>query len=251
MRAIRAALEPGHRIVAEGELFDALVVNGEGTMHDGSGGFHQKMQAIAAAQAAGRKTFLVNTLWHDNPCDYDDALRALDGIVVRDELSRRELAAKHRVDAEVRLDFSYFAPHRAEPPPPGPRKGIRATDFYSREFGCFVRVRGGRCARFEFLDMKTLSWDELITELGRTAILVTGRHHAVYAACVARTPFVALSGNAPKIEGLIATSPVEIPVAQSFAEIDGLIEWARGHRDIYRELFDWMAAQPRWEGIPV
>ena len=41
----RLASEKGWRIVKEGEDYEALLVNGEGSMHDGSKQFHRKMHS--------------------------------------------------------------------------------------------------------------------------------------------------------------------------------------------------------------
>jgi hypothetical protein len=242
-----------HMIVAElrrhGELvsnddFDVLVVNGEGSMHHGGGSFHDKMQLIAAAADAKRPACLINTVWQDNPHEYDAALAGCRQVVVREVLSQRDIA-KHGVTAEIAPDLSYFAPV-AKDEVINFKGGIVMTDFLSREFGSFVRLRSRWAERYPFVDMRAMRWSTLVRSLKTARLLLTGRHHAVYAACKARTPFLALAGNTHKIEGTIATAGVDIPVFQKFSDLRAVIDQAEDWRSRYDALFDWFERQKPW-----
>lgn len=61
-----------------------------------------------------------------------------------------------------------------------------------------------------------MSWRRAVASLN----LITGRQHAVYAACKARIPFAASEGNTHKIRGLIKTAGVEIPIASLITDVD-------------------------------
>jgi hypothetical protein len=74
-------------------------------------------------------------------------------------------------------------------------------------------------------------------------LLVTGRQHAVYAACRARTPFLAVKGNSHKIEGLIAMAGADISLLDSPHEIPAALSDVEAHRAEYDRLFDWLEAQ--------
>jgi hypothetical protein len=78
------------------------------------------------------------------------------------------------------------------------------------------------------------------------SLLVTGRHHGVCAAIRARVPFVAMPGNSHKIEVLIASANIPIPLVRSSDEIPAAIAEVPSREPLYRELFDWAEAQPRW-----
>ncbi len=97
------------RIVEAGDGWDTLVVNGEGSMHHGSSGFHTKMLLLREAQAAGKSTYLVNSVWQANPADYDDVLRRLDGFYVRGRRSVDDLRERHGIAAEPHPDLAYWA----------------------------------------------------------------------------------------------------------------------------------------------
>jgi len=249
MRTLRRlAAAKGWPVVPEGSDYDALLVNGEGNMHHGSGRFHRKMRLLRDAVAAGRPAFLVNSVWQDNPPDYDDLLPQLSGVFVREVFSRRELAERHGVSAVVVPDASFFD----QLPRFSLRRHFRGqpavTDFY-------VRSEGGPARRhiFErrdalFPDARSLpfldwTWGRIVASLRTASYLITGRHHGVYAACVARIPFLASEGNTHKIRGLIASAGVDIPVADSPEDIPGLVATSLERREEYERLFNWIADQ--------
>lgn len=120
------------------------------------------------------------------------------------------------------------------------------TDFYSQDLGAFVILNGGRYRDLPRIDMRKLSWNKLVTLLKRNELLVTGRHHAVYAACKARTPFIAMRGNSHKIEGIFASAGVEIPMLNNLRDLETTIEWVRANGSAYADLFDWLEEQPKW-----
>jgi len=244
----RLAAAKGWRVVPEGADYDALLVNGEGNMHHGSKRFHHKMRLLGDAVAAGRPAFLVNSVWQDNPPDYDDLLPRLSGLFVREVLSQRELAERHAARAEVVPDASFFD----RLPRFTWRRNFRGrpavTDF-------FVKPQGdaGRRHRFErrdtlfpaarplpFLDWP---WGRIVASLKTAGYLITGRHHAVYAACVARVPFIASEGNTHKIRGLIASANADILVAETPEEIPGIIAANLARPQEYERLFAWIAGQ--------
>lgn len=235
-----ALLANGCEIVSSDD-FDTLVINGEGSMHHGRPTFHRKMRAAQDAIARGKEVYLVNSVWEENPADYDDVLAKLAGLSVRETRSADDLARRHGVKATVCLDFSLFA-SAFETVSPGPeRRGEAVTDYLNMEAANFVpmpaRFQEGR----EALILSGLGWGEIVSQLRSRKLLVTGRHHAVCAAIRARTPFAAIEGNSHKISGLIDTTGVAIPVARHVDELDELIDWARGHPESYARFFDRIA----------
>ena len=233
-----------HGEIVMDDQFDVLVMNGEGSMHHGSGGFRDKMSLIASATTRDRPAFLINSVWQDNPHDFDGVLAKCRQVVVREVLSQRAIA-QHGVTAEVSPDLSYFAPV-SRGSAIKLKRGIAITDFMSREFGNFVRLRSRWAERYQFLDMREMDWSTLVRSLKTARLLLTGRHHAVYAACRARTPFLALSGNSHKIEGIIATAGADIPVFKKISELQAAVERVEDWRSSYDRLFDWFEAQRPW-----
>jgi hypothetical protein len=77
-------------------------------------------------------------------------------VVVREVLSRDAIAA-HGVAAQVMPDLSYFA-SVGKGDVVEFKGGIVMTDFLSREFGCFVRLRSRWAERYPFVDMRAMDW---------------------------------------------------------------------------------------------
>jgi hypothetical protein len=164
--------------------------------------------------------------------------------VVREIISHRELVAKHHVTPTLRLDAAYWCEGAA---PVSQRvTDVIVTDFFSAEFRTFVRINEGRLAQRAFLDMRAQSWQETINIVASARTLVTGRYHGIYAACKARTPFAAYSGNTHKMQGLIEWSGCPIPVATSIRAVLPMARKALRNLESFDPFFDWMAQQPRW-----
>ena len=226
--------------------YDVLVVNGQGSMHHDAQHCRAKLRALRHAVEAGRRAWLVNTVWQANRQEAGDVLRRVERVVVRECLSQRELRATQGVEAEVCLDFSYFAPAPQAAPRMDFKGDIAITDFYAREFAAHVRITGGELRTFNYISVNDYSWAELIATLKTASLVITGRHQAVYAACKAKVPFVALASDSHKIEGLIEMAGIPIPVCKAPAELAQAMVWARRNEAVYGDLFDWMARQPGW-----
>lgn len=223
---------------------DLVLVNGEGTLHDDSQRSIRILSLLGRAQAEGRGTAICNASWWNMTGEFDAVLRRLDYFGVREAASAELLRSRHGVQPHLHLDLSFF--HTVPHTQPQRSRRIACTDFYSPEFQCFVRPTGGPLARFDAIDMRQVDWQDMLEQVAGTECLATGRHHATYAACRTRTPFVALPGNIPKIEGLIAWSGIAIPMARVPADLQGLLAGYRRHLRAYADLFDWMQGQPPW-----
>jgi hypothetical protein len=232
-----------HGFTLSNDDYDIMLVNGEGSMCLGCPPFHAKMQHIKTALNQGKRVHLVNTVWQQNPYHYDDLLPKLSSIVTREVLSQRELRSMHGIDSRVFLDFSFFSPLRPSGKAPNYQGKIVITDFAKRRSRDFVRYPSNE---FAYIDMRTMEWSDFVSGLKTASVLVTGRHHGVCAAIQAGIPFVAMPGNSHKIEGLIATTNIPIPLVYSFDEISAAVNRVPSHAPLYRELFDWAKAQPKW-----
>jgi len=251
----RLANEKGWQIVRDCESCDALLVNGEGSMHDGSKRFHEKMNSLKQAVTHGKPAYLVNTVWQDNPHDYDDLLQQLSGIFVREVLSQKELLEKHGVQSTTFPDASFFAPLARWTIPHHFHDRPAVSDFLVEP----KRINGRRniFQRLDhmFVEAEPLpfcrwSWGKNIASLRTARYLITGRHHAVYAACVARIPFVASEGNTHKIEGLVASAGADLRVAEHPSQISEIIEENLSKPEEYLRLFDWIDRHDIGEMMP-
>jgi len=237
----------GMEIVDTGD-FDLLVVNGEGSMHHSRPTFHRKMQFLRTALDRGKKAYLVNSVWEANSNEYDDVLRALDGIVVREALSAEDLRRNHQIEARVCVDLSYFAEIESSSCPDYSGQDV-VSDFYSGEFQDFSRLTGGPLSKLPYIDMSAMGWSELVCGLRTAGTFVTGRHHGVYAACKARIPFIALVGNTHKVDGLMVSAGSSIRCCRSLQQVVQQRSAPIDHEE-YGRLFAWMDGHSITDGLP-
>lgn len=244
----------GHSIIPEADIrvvdatgleaCDAVLVNGEGTLHDNSQRSIRILQMLEQAQRMGKPTALCNASWFGMTDAYDHVLLKLDALSVRESLSL-DILRRSGIHADIALDASYW--HPARPAGAWPRARVRSTDLYWPAVRGFVLPTGGQLSKFEALHMDRLDWPGMLDAVAASETLLTGRHHGVYAACRTRTPFVALSGNTPKIEGLVAWSGLDLPVTDNPAELASLLARVGRYRGAFDRLFDWMDRQPPWK----
>lgn len=244
-------LRSGYRLAGRYEPFDILVVNGEGSMHGSRAGFRnvftKKMEVLQRAVESGIPAYLVNSVWQDNVHEYDGVLRQLSGIQVREAESHRALLEEHGVHSVVKIDASFFLD--VPVPKLAHSERVIVTDFFMVREGRFEAHRLD-LPQADYVSMREVGWQALINRLAGSRLLVTGRHHAVYAACKARTPFVVLKGNNHKVTGLLASAGVTLPVARDLGEIPAVIREIDRYKPEFDRLFDWMQAQPDTPILP-
>ena len=217
---------------------DAVIVNGEGTMHHDRPVPHQLLQVLKNAKTLGKKTALVNTVWQSMTLDDEmkDVLRDT-YISVREVMSARELQ-KDDIHVDINLDLSYFndVPERMAPH----REMVVGKFFAQQDY---------RPNDIPHIDIFKQDWDTIVNVLRSTDWFITGRHHELYAACKARCPFTVLRGNTWKNEGLLATAGVDIPTFDMLTtdyQFDRAVEECHDFVDEYEELFNWMENQPKF-----
>lgn len=218
---------------------EVIVVNGEGTMHHDSRGSRQLLEVLRRAKREGKKTFLINSVFQAMSLN-DELVRVLKDtyISVREVKSQRYLKNKFGIDAEVHLDLSYFVD---VPEMFSPHRQYVVGKMFSRQDYAPKGV-------FK-IDIFRHKWNDIVNVLRSTDLFVTGRHHEMYAACKARCPFVVLSGNTWKNEGLFETAGIDIPHLQDQAtdiEIVNTAAKIEENPNEFFKLFNWMEQQPIW-----
>lgn len=248
MSYLHTLLDGKYQRVEKDQPYDILLVNGEGSMHDNAKDHKLKLNAISEAQQAGKDTYLINSVWQKNDASYDSVLQRIPHIIVREAASQKELKDKHFIDSTVRLDLSYAAPIDLQAKVTDYKGAMLITDFYNKDFGGWVRYTAGGAgrARFPYVNMKNFSWSELVQSFKTASLLVTGRHHAVFAACKARLPFVAVESNTHKISGFVRMSGMPIPICDNPKQLNGAMKWAQENPAVYQEFFDFLDQQPKF-----
>lgn len=237
MESLGKALS-GHEIIARncvGERFydhqamrtcDAVVVNGEGTLHHGRGAWLLEM--LELGQSLGKRTLLVNALFQFDPPFFPDVLRRLDYFSVREIRSLKD-AWLCGGDPELLLDSCVGASlegGQAMPAVAGIVKG--GTHQQSPAHGLLEALSYQRYGLQN-------SFKDFVATLRNCRLYITGEHHGVYACGLAGVPFVALPSNSHKIEGLLEWSGLPIPVATTLGEVYQQVEWALGHPEVFVE----------------
>lgn len=228
------------------EACDALVVNGEGTLHHGNGTEYFAM--LGAAQQLGKATLLVNAVFEAHS-GWHTTLQKLDDFCVRDSESLRhahslgfanarlvpdsfmgaQFEAEANIDLQDQIVVSDWHPARDADVGLSLRQILDAVDgsFY------YPMLHG----------MHSKLWRGAAADWQQAAIVITARHHGIYLAALARKPFIALPSNTRKIEGLIEASGARIPVCTTADQVQDAFAHAMENLGEYERLFDWLEAQ--------
>ena len=267
---VKRLTDQGHTIVgrcmrpdgpdAEGlRLCDALVVNGEGTFRDERrqwepGRQRRLADGMLRAKAMGKRVHFINATWCNMQPGWGDLLASLDEVAVRETMSADEMERVQGVRPHVYLDASYYAPLGECRTYLDFRDKVVVGKLYPHNFP------DGLTEAHVYFDQwhdrlpilppgDGLTWQEIIRSLRGARLYITGQQHGVYAACVARVPFVYCKCNTHKVEGLFEWAGVDIPTVRNAEDVPICVEWALEHPEVYRQLFEFMATREPWPGI--
>jgi|13_taG_2_1085334.scaffolds.fasta_scaffold04976_4 hypothetical protein len=221
------------------EMSDAVIVNGEGTMHHDAPHAHKLLDTLRYAKRRGKKTFLINTVWQAMSIDNELKEVLQDTYIsVREIISQKELMNSD-IKSHVNIDLSFF-------------NDVTYEEKESNELitGKFFFNNDYRVKDVPFLDIFVNEWDFMVNTLRSTNWFITGRHHELYAAAKAKCKFLVLKGNTWKNEGLIETAGVSIPVPSGkidHNQIPYYLDMCKERELEYVKFFDWMHKQPKFE----
>lgn len=241
---INAVLE-NEEVRSRLEACDALIVNGEGTLHHGAGS--EYFAFLGAAQRLGKVTAIVNAVFEAHS-GWNGVLSKLDDFCVRD-IESFEHAQAHGFKARLVPDSFLAAEFNSESNMDLANQ-IVVTDWHparDHDVGETLRhilncVDG--CFYYPLLHgMQRRLWSGAMADWSSCESIITARHHGVYLAAKARKPFVALPSNTRKIEGLIRAAGAAIPICISPADVLEAFEFASRNLGEYERLFDWLEGQ--------
>ena len=252
MRSLRAALAhvPGLEItgthfVGTAEVdsaafakADALMVNGEGTIHHSGHRALFLMAMIDKAKRQGKRVLLVNALFQQYECSHDDLLAGLALLTVREPRSAafaRRYGGQPLVLLDSAADPAFLAAGVARRLKDGTVIGGAHKDGLLQQ--PFAGIHGDR------LRMGDASFEDIVATLRHAEIYLTGQHHGVYAAALAGCPFVATPSNSHKIEAFADWTGLPIPVCLRQDEIRPAMAFALRNRSMFAELQDFMRGQ--------
>lgn len=227
------------------EAAEAVVVNGEGTLHHGVG--TEYFAVLGAAQRLGKATLIVNAVFEAHQ-GWEAVIQGLDDFCVRDQNSldhARSFGFRCRL-----VPDSFLGAQFDGNPFVDLHDKIVITDWHpARDFDVGVTLRGlldSVEGTFYFPMQHGIHahlWRRAAQTWARASVIVTARHHGLYLAAVARKPFIAMPSNTRKVEGLIAAAGAKIPVCIHRAEVEAAAGSAFQNLGEYERLFDWLAAQ--------
>ena len=217
--------------------FNAVVLNGEGTMHDNAPNALKYLNMLKEANKQGVRTLLINSVWQN--MDYDPSF--INYISVREVLSKEQM----NIDVDVHLDMSYNLDV-----PYGDNINHHHLITGNRHFNSPRLDLFKGYNETDHADLFHEYWYNVVNKLRNADIYVTGKQHEMYAACKARCKFVILEGNTHKNQGLIKTSGVNIPVLPFEASklaVQTMIKKIESgdFDDEYKKLFDFMDKYPK------
>jgi hypothetical protein len=219
---------------------DTVICNGEGTMHHDQPSCRFLMEALKRAQKEKKKTLLINSVWQHIDEYYSDVIQKLDFVSVREPLSAENMIRFSHREPKIFLDLT---------------ANIQPSFSNSKQIQQYaIGCSGASCHfanYFSTLKYPKINLDNKynfytnIDELHSYKAYITGQHHGVYMAALARTPFIAVPSNTHKIEGLIKWSNIPIHVCLTEDEITNSIKNIDTEIEKYIQFFAWFASAPR------
>lgn len=194
--------------------YDIIICNGEGTMHSNKARARHNIKILQQAHLLGIKTALVNTVWQDMNTNID----FIDYVSVRETLSKKEMETNRTKQIDINLDLSFYYDQSAMITQENDI--VYGADFENNQIDIFKQ-----------------SWDYIVNILKKSNLLITKRHHEMYAACKAHCPFIVFGGNTHKNHGLIKTFDSKIPILNDKQELEYYIKHYKDLHNEYNKLF--------------
>lgn len=192
-------------LIDELSSVDAVVVNGEGTIHHGAG-LHL-LAILGAAQELGKPTYLINAVFQDTPF-FDDVLSRLRDLAVRDLYSYNYLRSKG-IGCRLVADSIIGANFHGGIEPSFQGKIVVTDGVISRPDAKTQLMRvlehyGVDAVYYPLEGENADQWKDALRKIRGASLVVTARHHGLYLALMSKVPFVVLPSNSWKVEGTLA-----------------------------------------------
>lgn len=230
------------------EECDAVLVNGEGTIHHSAPPGNFLMEVLRTAQKKKKRTYLINTIFQQKPPYYGDVLQNLNYLSVRDPYSFRcaeQCGAVPKLFIDLCADTMFLnsgqvLEHYHDRILVG--DGHRQAKFFSFPFFISVKKELKKLPYLRFyLEGR---FEDLIQTLKTAKLYITGQYHGMYCAGLAGIPFIVMPSNSFKIEALIDWSKLPIRICKRNTEVEKTISWALRNRSIFSEFREFILSQP-------
>lgn len=220
------------------ERCDAILINGEGTLHHGHARAERLLKIVDHPLRANKPVSIVNALYQANPDSWKRYLDKVQVIIARDGKSHDELAKVYGGQLFKTLDLSLHEPYSVTA---GERQAISFGDSVfpevSKQLLQLSAAHNGslflpimktiksrkaslppilRALRDAYIQLHALAYkvahrharfakdeSEFLDLLAHSRLHVTGRFHGACLSLLAGTPFLSVASNSWKIEALI------------------------------------------------
>ena len=216
---------------------DALLINGEGTLHHSTARAMLLLAMLDEAKRMGKRVLLVNALFqqYEGP---EDILANLALLTVREPRSAafaRRFGGSPQLLLDSAADPAFLGQGRPRPLQHGTViGGAHANGLLKAPF---AGIAG------DTLAMTDASFEDIVATLRQAELYLTAQHHGVYAAALAGCPFIATPSNSHKIESFIDWTGLPIPICLRRDEIEPAMAFAQRNPSIYVELQDFLRSQ--------
>lgn len=243
------AYRPDGPIVEHIEDSDMLIVNGEGTFRDEDKnhepGRHDRLfNGMTMAKDMRKSVFLTNTVWCRMSDRWGTLLKRLDGVSVREPISAQEMLRQYGIAPDIHADEALFVKVDGVASPG--KFGIYVGNFQPGNCSDGLSETHGELEDFSPLGLFDRPWTEVVQRLRSATLYLTGQHHGVLAAIVARCPFAAGVVNTHKLDGIFQWANAEIPMAANVTELLDIGRWAISHPQEYEKLWAWHETLKPW-----
>jgi hypothetical protein len=215
---------------------DAIVINGEGTIHHSTKRAQHLIASILEAKRQGKRVLLVNALFQQYTAPAD-LLAGLNLLCVREPRSAA-FARVYGGEPLTLLDSAADPAFLTEGTPLTSDLVIGYAQKVERFPMAFNALQGHKQSMFKG------TFDDIVATLRQAKVYLTGQHHGVYAAALAGCPFVAVRSTSHKIESFIDWTGLPIPIAQTAGEIEPALNFAMANPSIFKDLQQFMAEKP-------
>ena len=187
---------------------DAVIVNGEGTLHD-----NRALSIFKKCQIAHNYNipcFLINSLWQ-NMNEMEHYLELFDIISVRESKSYDALPENMKHKARIVPDISlYGTPFEKSE---NAKDQLIFVDSVSAEKTNIIKQTSLKYnAPMYYMsssDAKNYLTEDVFSNLTNNSLIITGRFHAMTLAIKNKIPFYVFSSNSHKVEGLLKDIDME------------------------------------------
>lgn len=221
---------------------DIVIINGEGTIHDGQGEYLLKLGACAKNKQ--KRVYLINAVYQNNPIHFREYLKKFDKILVRESKSYDELE-KINIESAIAPDLTLIT-DITNIKTPSKRKELSYSDsvlpdinqylnsifskknifippflkinykniknIFSRKLILLSDTTFKKLIKYSSVWFKNLfsknkhifsNSEEYIKEISKSKQIVAGRFHTMCLCLLTKTPFVAIESNTHKISGVL------------------------------------------------